>query len=489
MNGPTYKILPASGLSILLCLVFTNMSHAQDVPIRKPVKVYILAGQSNMLEMGDISGRNSRHTGFFQNADPESEKGVEVSIYSGKYDASADYDQLKPIASETVVYDGMAKNPFPKVDGSEGEVTYVARGFIEVKTTGMYELSPGYGGSTYNVTELDGKEVYRRETDKDPIKAQAKMVGGKRYAFKTTFFTTDANNLFWVGRTDIPGTLNTLVRQKGQFSYLLDENKKWAVRDDVHFQDARLHGGWDWDSNDTDKMVLDRSKLLGACKPLTVGKGVWVGVPFGFMLGDHHDAPVLIIRSAIGNRGLAWDFRPPSSGKLPNIADDLKKWEGVEYYMMINGVRESLQNIDQLIPDYQDRGFELAGMVWFQGHKDTGNEEWASSYEQHLVNLITDVRKDLEVPELPVVVATVGFEGHEMSEETQVVWESQMALGNPEKYPEYSDTVKVVDTRDFWQPQENSPSGQGYHYNRNAGTYMHIGEAMAKKMIELVSEK
>ncbi len=52
-------------------------------------------------------------------------------------------------------------------------------------------------------------------------------------------------------------------------------------------------------------------EVLSTGKPLTVGKGVWVGVPFGFLLGDHHDEQVLIIRTAIGNRGLAWDFRPP----------------------------------------------------------------------------------------------------------------------------------------------------------------------------------
>ena len=236
-------------------------------------------------------------------------------------------------------------------------------------------------------------------------------------------------------------------------------------------------------------MLLDEAKLKAACRPLTVEKGVWVGVPFGCYLGDLHDEQVLIIRTAIGNRGLAWDFRPPSSGKLPDIKDDLKKWEGVEYYMMVEGVRKSLENIDKIVPNYQNQGYELAGFVWFQGHKDTGSEQWASAYEQNLVNLIRDVRKDLKAPKLPVVVATVGFSGHEMSGNTKTVWEAQMAVGDVKKHPEFAGTLKTVDTRDFWRNAEQSPSGQGYHYNRNAETYMLIGESMAKAMIDLVEQQ
>ncbi|MFQ6132887.1 MAG: hypothetical protein ACE5R4_12680 [Armatimonadota bacterium] len=37
----------------------------------KPVKVYILAGQSNMIGMGEISGRSSRHQGFYASAEAD----------------------------------------------------------------------------------------------------------------------------------------------------------------------------------------------------------------------------------------------------------------------------------------------------------------------------------------------------------------------------------------------------------------------------------
>lgn len=51
----------------------------------------------------------------------------------------------------------------------------------------------------------------------------------------------------------------------------------------------------------------------------------------------------------------------------------------------------------------------------------------------------------------------------------------------------FAGTVKTVDTRDFWRSQEESPSGQGYHYNRNAETYMLVGEALGRGMIELLN--
>ncbi len=452
----------------------------------KPIQVYILAGQSNMLEMGNVSGGNSRHSGFFQSADPDAPKGVAVSVYEGKYDPKIDHDKLTAKASKMVIYDGMGKDPFPKV---EGEATYVARGFIEVKTSGVYVFSPGYQASTYNITELDGQEVYRRDPGQDAVQIPTRMIGGKRYPFKTTFLTKAANSLFWVGRTDIPGTLDTVVKQQGKFPYMLGKDGKWVARDDVFFQDARLHGGWNWDPNDQNKMLLDEAKLQGACRPLTVDKGVWVGLPFGCLLGDYHDQQVLIIRTAIGNRGLAWDFRPPSSGKLPDVEDDLKKWEGVEYYMMVEGVRRTLDNIDEIMPGYQGQGYELAGLVWWQGHKDTGNQEWADSYEQNLVNLINDVRNDLNSPKLPVVIATVGFGGHEMSGHTQTVWQAQMAVADAAKHSEFTGTVTTVDTRDFWRDRDKSPSGQGYHYNRNAETYMLVGEAVGQAMIDLIEKK
>jgi len=46
--------------------------------------------------------------------------------------------------------------------------------------------------------------------------------------------------------------------------------------------------------------------------------------------------------------------------------------------------------------------------------------------------------------------------------------------------------VAFVGTRAFWRSKEDSPTGQGYHWNSNAETYYLIGEAMGKAMKQLL---
>jgi len=43
----------------------------------------------------------------------------------------------------------------------------------------------------------------------------------------------------------------------------------------------------------------------------------------------------------------------------------------------------------------------------------------------------------------------------------------------------------VVDTRPFYRPAEVSPRNESFHYHGNAETYMLVGEAMGRAMVEL----
>jgi alpha-galactosidase len=51
---------------------------------------------------------------------------------------------------------------------------------------------------------------------------------------------------------------------------------------------------------------------------------------------------------------------------------------------------------------------------------------------------------------------------------------------------EFKGNVAFVGTKSFWREKEQSPSGQGYHWNSNAETYYLIGESMGKAMIKLL---
>jgi len=432
----------------------------------RPVKVYILAGQSNMVGMGEISGRSSRHQGFYLSADANAAQGVTVSVYRGKYSPDADYDKLKPELTETNVIGKDHEKPFASIPG---EHTQVVRGYIEVKTSGRYRFNPGYGHGSYNVTTLAGKEVYRRDPGEQRVHQEVTLEGGKRYPVRIIFFGKSQKS-FWVIRQDLPGTLTKLVRYDRKFPHLIDDKGEWTTRNDVWYHEARIafKGG-----------------------PLTVppvaGNGtIGPELQFGHIMGHYHDEQVLVIKTAMGNRALAWDFRPPSSGKLPDIPEKLKKWEGLEYRLMVEGVRKTLDKISGIVPNYKGQGHEIAGFAWFQGHKDGGSQEWTGEYERNLVNLIEDVRAEFKAPKLPVVIATVGFGGRQMAGRYLKILEAQMAVSDPARHRAFAGTVKTVDTRGFWRSVEQSPKNQGYHYNRNAETYMLVGDALGRAMVELL---
>jgi alpha-galactosidase len=135
------------------------------------------------------------------------------------------------------------------------------------------------------------------------------------------------------------------------------------------------------------------------------------------------------------------------------------------------------------------QGHEVAGFVWWQGHKE-GNPAHASRYEQNLVRLIKTLRQEFDAPTAPFVLGTIGFGGWEMQGPHLTVANAQLAVsGEKGKYPEFKGNVLTVETRDFWRTVEQSPRNQGYHYNRNAETYMLVGEALGRGMVELIEQK
>ncbi|MFN5580461.1 MAG: sialate O-acetylesterase, partial [Akkermansiaceae bacterium] len=174
---------------------------------------------------------------------------------------------------------------------------------------------------------------------------------------------------------------------------------------------------------------------------------------------------------------------PPSSGKLTD-----SDFEGFEYRAMLKGVNETLANIDKVVPGYKGQGYEIAGLAWFQGHKDSGATK--EEYEKHLVNLIKDLRKDLKAPSMKAVVATVGFHGYRISSGPwNGIWQAQMAVGDSKQHPDFAGNVASVDTRDFWREIEESPKGEDYHYNRNPETYLLVGESMGRAMVRMLGGK
>ena len=135
--------------------------------VTKPVKVYILAGQSNMVGMGNIGGAKNVYTGVYLSSDPAVPDGPFQIYRVGKYKAS-------PLS----VY-------LP--DGTPTEKA-VAEGKLVVPQQGVYQLHCGFGKSSYSVMQLDGKEVYRRKAGGEAVRWDVTLKPGRRYAFKISGF-------------------------------------------------------------------------------------------------------------------------------------------------------------------------------------------------------------------------------------------------------------------------------------------------------------
>lgn len=458
---------------------------ARDIPVplpdpggkppatNKPVRVYILSGQSNMVGMGEITGGSIRWGSEFTD--------VALSVYPGPYDARADYDKTAP--AKTLKLDsfgGVQPTPYP------GGGTQIVRGFVQPKETGVYEFRPGYGGSTYNAMEVAGREVYRREAGKDPVHRAIRLAAGAKVPFKIAYFTGDANGLGWWLRADIPGTLTTVVKQEGKFPNLVDDDGNWTVCRDVIYTGVISAVG------------------QGPLTPGVQGNTIGPELGFGHVMGYCHDEPVLLIKASIGNRSLGWDILPPGSerytyeGKVyAGYKDSPASWPegtvpkpinwyaGKQYDEYTQAIRDVLNNFGTLFPAFKDQGYAIAGFVWWQGHKDGGDPGHISRYEQNLANLIRAWRKEFNAPSAPWAIATVGFDGHKMPENYVKVLNAQMAVADPARHPELAGTVQTVDTRGFWREVDKSPSAQGYHYNRNAETYYLVGEALGRAMAAL----
>jgi alpha-galactosidase len=274
------------------------------------------------------------------------------------------------------------------------------------------------------------------------------------------------------------GTLEFLVKEPAtaaRFAHLVGKDGKWLVRDDV------------WISH------LDRQG------PLTVGYGsksdrIGPELGFGWVMGNLLDEPVLLIKCAWGGKSLAVDFRPPSAGQIPYPLGQ-KAQAAIEQDPTIVGksyretlalVGDALKRVKALVPGSDGR-YELAGFGWHQGWNDRIDDKFNADYEQNMAHFIRDIRKDLNTPRLPFVIAETGMSGPEENHPRALsLMKAQAAVAG---HQEFKGSVAFVGTKAFWRPQTVSPSGQGYHWNTNAETYYLIGEAMGEAMQKLVSTK
>jgi len=295
-----------------------------------------------------------------------------------------------------------------------------------------------------------------------------------------------------VGPAKQQGTLTYLTQKKGEYPHLVDEDGNWTQRKDVRYVQVMHRRG---------KMSLLRNEWL-----TVKGRHIGPELQFGHIMGHVLDAPVLVLKSCIGNRSLGWDLLPPGSERFEfqgriyaGYKDSPSSWEkgtkpkpvnwyaGKQYDDDVANAKTVLKNLKTYYPGYKGRGYEVAGFVWWQGHKDQ-NAAHAGRYEQNLVRLIKTLRKDFSAPQAKFVLATIAFGGKDLKGHGLTIAKAQLAVsGETGKYPEFKGNVKTIDARPFWRDKSVSPSRAGYHYNHNAETYMLVGDALGRAMAELLN--
>ncbi len=210
---------------------------------------------------------------------------------------------------------------------------------------------------------------------------------------------------------------------------------------------------------------------------------------FGFAVGDYYEDPVLLIKCAWGGRSLFHNFLPPSAENYPKPEKDGDK--GFHYAEVLRITQEVLGNLKKYYPDYDGKGFEIVGFGWHQGWNDRINQNAVDVYESNMAHFIRDMRKDLGIKSLPFVIANTGMGGWDIPKtapykaKVEKLMEAQLALADPKKHPEFAGTVAGVETRGFQRSQEESPSKQDYHWNRNWETYYLIGTSMGQAIVGL----
>ncbi len=258
-------------------------THAAEVPFPlpdpdgtpgdapKPVKVYILAGQSNMVGMGNLSGARNVYDGVYLSSDPGVPDGP-LQIYKvGNYKTS-------PLA----VY---------LSDGTKTDKP-IAEGLLEVPQSGYYQFEYSPADRMW----LGSGEVYRQESNDPPIRHNVMLETGKRYKFRISGFK-GVPPRFWMQKTDLLGNgdLEAVAKREGKFPWLVDAKGEWTVRNDVYFQEARVA----------------KEGKGSPLSPTSNGKSIGPELGFGHVLGTFHGEQVLLIKTAMGNRALGFDFRPP----------------------------------------------------------------------------------------------------------------------------------------------------------------------------------
>ncbi len=272
------------------------------------------------------------------------------------------------------------------------------------------------------------------------------------------------------------GQLKGVAAEK--YPYVVDDSGNWNVRKDVRnvfFCMAQLKYN-DW-------LTAENGNGSGKFGP---------EVGIGNYLGHAIDAPVMLLKSCVGNRALGWDLLPPSAvgtGKDGQsyqgtsesgdrkVSEEVKAknggwYAGLQYDQDVGAAQNALKELAKYYPEATK--FEVAGFFWWQGEADPakGNVE---TYDKNLAFLFNDLKKDFNAPNAKFVCATLG--------------EHDKSAPLAQKMFAFAESAEFKDKATVFFSKPVSKGSGNSHYGGDAETYMNVGEGMGKAMVELLGGK
>lgn len=213
-------------------------------------------------------------------------------------------------------------------------------------------------------------------------------------------------------------------------------------------------------------------------------------VEFGTVLKHVYvQEPIIIIKAAWSGRSLYKDFLSPS-GKA--AASD-NRATGFQYYRILTSVRRTLDSLSEIMPrDIQEYvthpeqlRAEVVGMVWFHGYSDLnladdGDSDPVDNYQANLQYLIQDLRDELNLPKLPLVIAQMGGQGMASNVSQAELDFRRMQQRAADSIP----NAKLAETASLMNPE--GPFREENIYHGQADSMIRIGGALAEAMLEML---
>ena len=296
------------------------------------------------------------------------------------------------------------------------------------------------------------------------------------------------------------GTLEFAVKTEGKYPYLWDaKTGTWAVSDHVRNVFIMGVGNASFEGS-----KLLHNELMGVNTTLKATIGPELGI--GFTIGVYEKAPVMILKSCIGNRALGWDLLPPGSpsfdykdgkGTVYTYAgyhQSPSKWvkgtkpvpigwmAGIQYDGDTDRAATILSDLGTYYPGATK--YEVAGFLWWQGDRDHYDLALSQRYELNLVRLIKALRTQFKAPKAKFVTASLGQTVKGSTGTDGLILDAMLNVdGTSGKYPEFKGNVAAVYSHPY-----SMGGGSSSHYGGNAETYMNIGQAMGAAMVGLLKQ-